>query len=48
MIGQQAEIFETNIKANLENIDYDQIQVLTPGSQLTLPSCDNSIKVMVI
>lgn len=48
MIGQQAKIFETSIKVDLETIDYDQIQVLTPGSQLTLPSCDNSIKVMVI
>jgi hypothetical protein len=35
IIGQQDEIFETSIKANLESIDYDQIQVLTPDNHPT-------------
>jgi hypothetical protein len=47
-IGQQADIFETSIKANLEGIDYDQIQVLTPKSKQAQQYCDNNIRVMVI
>jgi hypothetical protein len=48
VIGQQAEIFETSIKASLENINYDQIQVLTPDSHQTQNNCDNNIRVLVI
>jgi hypothetical protein len=48
LIGQQANIFETRIKANLESIDYDQIQVRTPDSHSTQFSCDNDIRVSVI
>jgi hypothetical protein len=47
-IGQQADIFETSIKANLGGIDYDQIQVLTPKSKQAQQHCDNNIRVMVI
>jgi hypothetical protein len=48
IIGQRADIFETSIKANLKNIDYDQIQVLTPSSQKILSNCDNDIQVMIM
>jgi delta 1-pyrroline-5-carboxylate dehydrogenase len=48
IIGQQAEIFASSIKANLESIDYDQIRVLTPDSHTTKLSCDGDIKVSVI
>jgi hypothetical protein len=48
IIGQQAKIFETSIKASLENIDYDQIQVLTPSSKESGRSCDNNVRVSVI
>jgi hypothetical protein len=47
-IGQQAKIFETSIKDNLENIDYDQIYVLTPDSHHSEKGCDNNISVMVL
>lgn len=48
IIGQQAEIFETSIKANLESIDYDRIQVRTPDNHPTQFSCDNDSIVSVI
>jgi hypothetical protein len=48
VIGQQAEIFASSIKANLESIDYDQIRVLTPDSHITKLNCDGDIKVSVI
>jgi hypothetical protein len=44
VIGQQAEIFKTSIKASLENVDYDQIRVVTPNSKGSGYSCDNHIK----
>ena len=45
-IGQQAKLFETSIKDNLENIDCDQIQVLTPDSQYCKKGCDRNIMVI--
>jgi hypothetical protein len=44
IIGKQAEIFEAGIKASLENVDYDQIRVVTPSHKGSGYSCDNHIK----
>lgn len=48
VVGNQAKIFETSIEASLDNIDYDQIQILTPDSQHNQFSCDNNIRILTI
>jgi DNA-binding transcriptional MerR regulator len=48
IIGQHAQIFETSIQACLNNIDYDQIQIVTPSSQGKAHSCDKNITISVL
>lgn len=44
LIGEQAELFESSIKASLENVDYDQIRVVTPSNKNSGHNCDTYIK----
>lgn len=48
IIGEKANTFQVAIKTSLSGVEYDQIQILTPDSDQSQPSCDSTVRITVI